>query len=179
MDFGALLADHDGVQAFRAFLEKNKDDQTGFKLMTMWLIYEGRVFGEILIISIWFLHFKFSFRHCQTNQWAPKGPGSLHWSYFSNWKENDRHLLCRWLQHGVWLGADPVSLFEPGEVEDEISRGQPQTSVWIESKGDTSSAWASALSRFYWLWKLSTWVSTLNRRAQGKAFYLFHCKTSK
>ena len=47
MDFGALLADHDGVQAFRAFLEKNKDDQTGFKLMTMWLIYEGTFLARV------------------------------------------------------------------------------------------------------------------------------------
>ena len=41
MDFGTLLADRQGVDAFRAFLEKNAQDQTGSKLMTMWLIYEG------------------------------------------------------------------------------------------------------------------------------------------
>ena len=41
MDFGTLLADRQGVDAFRAFLEKNHQDQTGSKLMTMWLIYEG------------------------------------------------------------------------------------------------------------------------------------------
>ena len=39
MDFGTLLADRQGVDAFRAHLEKNHE--SGSKLMTMWLIYEG------------------------------------------------------------------------------------------------------------------------------------------
>ena len=39
MDFGTLLADRQGVDAFRAYLEKNHE--SGSKLMTMWLIYEG------------------------------------------------------------------------------------------------------------------------------------------
>ena len=64
MDFGTLLADRQGVDAFRAYLEKEATDRLGSRLMTMWLIYEGisfnlfffrkisKFFFEILVFKV-------------------------------------------------------------------------------------------------------------------------------
>ena len=50
MCFDSLLADRQGIELFRKYLE-NVQDKQGTKLIGMWLIYEGKFIKIIFVIK--------------------------------------------------------------------------------------------------------------------------------
>ena len=50
MCFDSLLADRQGIELFRKYLE-NVQDKQGTKLIGMWLIYEGK-FIKIIFVTV-------------------------------------------------------------------------------------------------------------------------------
>ena len=54
MCFDSLLADRQGIELFRKYLE-NVQDKQGTKLIGMWLIYEGKFINIIwyLVPEVW------------------------------------------------------------------------------------------------------------------------------